>query len=112
MNTKQLFQDAYDKHCHDPQMPEYCKKIMSEVDICDVNRELTEKETIKMKLLELIFSIPFIEMYLKGENEDNFKVIGDTLYMVNQCHSGDAIKIASIRDIENIDVCINDYMNC
>ena len=110
MDIKQRFQDAYNNHYVNARLSEFWHKTDYELET-HFGFDFTDKELCTMTLVKLLLNIKYLEMYLKGENEDKFKIIGDTLYMVDSCCSDKIEKIASIHDIETIDEHINNYLN-
>ena len=110
MNARDLFQEAYNAHRCSPVQYELCyNKLMTEPPL-EYSDEWDDKEVDIAELINLISAIPQLEMYLRGENEGNFKVIGTTLYTTNQYFPGENIKVITLQGVRNIDILIHEYL--
>ena len=49
-------------------------------------------------------------MYLRGENEGNFKVTGNTLYAKNPYYHDEYDKVITLDGVRNIDILIHEYL--
>ena len=109
-NTKQLFQDAYSKHCSN----ELIKMFWNHVDqTLDLNQTIYPDNTEAINeigLCQRIAGIPMLEEYLRGENEDSFTVENDTLYRRCKYDNKQTIRVFSLDELNHIDEEINDYL--
>ena len=110
MNARDLFQEAYNAHRCTPVQYELCyNKLMTEPPL-EYGDEWDDKEVDIAELINLISVIPQLEMYLRGENEGNFKVIGNTLYAKNQYFPDEYFEVITLHKVRNIDVLIHKYL--
>ena len=110
MNARDLFQEAYNAHRCSAVRYELCyNKLMTEPPL-EYGDEWDDKEVDIAELIHLITVIPQLEMYLRGENKNNFKVIETTLYAENPFIPGEYYKVITLRGVRNIDVFIHEYL--
>ena len=110
MNARDLFQEAYNAHRCTSVRYELCRNKLISDHALEYGFEWHDGEVNITEIIRLISDIPQLEMYLRGENEDNFKVIGTTLYTTNQYFPGENIKVITLQGIRNIDVLIHKYL--
>ena len=110
MNARDLFQEAYNAHRCSPVQYELCRNKLMSDHALEYAFEWHDGEVNVTEMICLISAIPHLEMYLRGENEGNFKVIGNTLYAKNQYFPDEYVKVITLHDIRNIDVLIHKYL--
>ena len=108
MNARDLFQEAYNAHRCTPVRYELCYNKLKADHALEYGFEWNTEEVNKTEMINLISVIPQLEMYLRGENEGNFKVTGNTLYAKNQYFPDEYFDVITLHKVRNIDILIHD----
>ena len=110
MNARDLFQEAYNAHRCTSVRYELCRNKLISDHALEYGFEWHDGEVNITEIIRLISAIPQLEMYLRGENEGNFKVIGTTLYAANPYYHDEYDKVITLHGVRNIDILIHEYL--
>ena len=110
MNARDLFQEAYNAHRCSPVRYELCHNKLKADHALDYGFEWDAGKVNVTEMIDLLSVIPKLEMYLRGENEGNFKVTGNTLYTTNPYYHDEYDKVITLDGVRNIDILIHEYL--
>ena len=110
MNARDLFQEAYNAHRCTPVRYELCHNKLAADHALNYAFEWDDGKVNVTEMINLLSDIPKLEMYLRGENEGNFKVTGNTLYAKNQYFPDEYYDVITLDKVRNIDILIHEYL--